>query len=252
MSLVLGLNLLADALREQIAEGLSDARFSYGAAAERCASSPASAPSRSAKRAGNQCVGNATLRESQLSASGDLHPAPEVAPMHRRPLLAIENLSISFFTRAGEIPAVMNFSATVAPGQALGLVGESRLRQVDRGARRSCATSASNGRIVGGSIRFKGRDLVTMPDAGAAQDPRLGDRDDLPGADGEPQPGDEGRPPTHGSADDPRRAPARPRPAPRRCAWSRRCACPTPSASSAATPTSSRAASSSASSSPWR
>ena len=40
------------------------------------------------------------------------------------PILEIENLSISFFTRAGEIPAVMNFSATVEPGQALGLVGE--------------------------------------------------------------------------------------------------------------------------------
>ena len=38
----------------------------------------------------------------------------------------------------------------------------------------------------------------------AARDPRLGDRDDLPGADGEPQPGDEGRPAAHGSADDPR------------------------------------------------
>ena len=41
-----------------------------------------------------------------------------------------------------EIPAVMNFSATVAPGEALGLVGEFGLRQVHRGARRSCATSA--------------------------------------------------------------------------------------------------------------
>ena len=41
------------------------------------------------------------------------------------PILEIENLSISFFTRAGEIPAVMDFSATVMPGEALGLVGES-------------------------------------------------------------------------------------------------------------------------------
>lgn len=41
------------------------------------------------------------------------------------PILKIENLSISFFTRAGEIPAVMDFSARVMPGEALGLVGES-------------------------------------------------------------------------------------------------------------------------------
>ena len=77
------------------------------------------------------------------------------------PLLAIENLSISFFTRAGEIPAVMNFSASVAPGEALGLVGES-------GCGKSTVALAvmrdlgRNGRITEGAIRFKGRDLVAM------------------------------------------------------------------------------------------
>jgi len=35
------------------------------------------------------------------------------------PILEIENLSISFFTRAGEIPAVMDFSCTVMPGEAM-------------------------------------------------------------------------------------------------------------------------------------
>ncbi|MFO1207842.1 MAG: ABC transporter ATP-binding protein [Amaricoccus sp.] len=84
--------------------------------------------------------------------------------MTHEPILAIENLSISFFTRAAEIPAVMNFSATVEPGQALGLVGES-------GCGKSTVALAvmrdlgKTGRIVGGSIRFKGRDLVTMSDA---------------------------------------------------------------------------------------
>ncbi|MFO1144447.1 MAG: ABC transporter ATP-binding protein [Amaricoccus sp.] len=84
--------------------------------------------------------------------------------MSAEPILAIENLSISFFTRAAEIPAVMNFSATVEPGQALGLVGES-------GCGKSTVALAvmrdlgKTGRIVGGSIRFKGRDLVTLPDA---------------------------------------------------------------------------------------
>ena len=42
-----------------------------------------------------------------------------------QPILEIENLSISFFTRAGEIPAVMDFSCKVMPGEAMGLVGES-------------------------------------------------------------------------------------------------------------------------------
>ncbi len=80
------------------------------------------------------------------------------------PILKIENLSISFFTRAGEIPAVMDFSARVMPGEALGLVGESGCGKstVALGVMRDLG---KNGRIVGGSMRFKGRDLVTMPEA---------------------------------------------------------------------------------------
>ena len=38
------------------------------------------------------------------------------------PILEIENLSISFFTRLREIPAVMDFSCVVQPGEAMGLV----------------------------------------------------------------------------------------------------------------------------------
>ncbi len=80
------------------------------------------------------------------------------------PILEIENLSISFFTRAGEIPAVMDFSCTVMPGEAMGLVGESGCGKstVALGIMRDLG---NNGRIVGGSIRFKGRDLVNMSDA---------------------------------------------------------------------------------------
>ena len=80
------------------------------------------------------------------------------------PILEIEKLSISFFTRGGEIPAVMDFSARVQPGEALGLVGESGCGKstVALGVMRDLG---KNGRIVGGSIRFKGRELTTMPDA---------------------------------------------------------------------------------------
>ncbi len=80
-----------------------------------------------------------------------------------KPILEIENLSISFFTRAREIPAVMDFSCTVMAGEAMGLVGES-------GCGKSTVALAvmrdlgKTGRIVGGSIRFKGRDLTHMSD----------------------------------------------------------------------------------------
>ncbi len=77
------------------------------------------------------------------------------------PVLEIENLSISFFTRAGEIPAVMDFSCTVQPGEAMGLVGESGCGKstVALGVMQDLGV---NGRIVGGSIKFKGRDLGQM------------------------------------------------------------------------------------------
>ena len=77
------------------------------------------------------------------------------------PILEIESLSISFFTRLGEIPAVMDFSVEVRPGEAVGLVGESGCGKstVALGVMRDLGV---NGRIVGGTVRFKGRDLATM------------------------------------------------------------------------------------------
>ena len=79
------------------------------------------------------------------------------------PILEIENLSISFFTRLREIPAVMDFSVTVQPGEAVGLVGESGCGKstVALGVMQDLGV---NGHIVGGSIKFKGRDLNDMSD----------------------------------------------------------------------------------------
>ncbi|WP_084862057.1 ABC transporter ATP-binding protein [Salibaculum halophilum] len=81
--------------------------------------------------------------------------------MTNQPILEIDRLSISFFTRLREIPAVMDFSARVMPGEALGLVGESGCGKstVALGVMQDLGT---NGRIVGGAIRFKGRDLGQM------------------------------------------------------------------------------------------
>jgi len=78
-----------------------------------------------------------------------------------QPILEITNLSISFFTRLREIPAVMDFSCTVMAGEAMGLVGES-------GCGKSTVALAvmrdlgKNGKIVDGTIKFKGRDLTNM------------------------------------------------------------------------------------------
>jgi len=79
------------------------------------------------------------------------------------PILEIENLSISFFTRLREIPAVMDFSTRVMPGEAMGLVGESGCGKstVALGVMQDLGV---NGKVVGGTIKFKGRDLNLMSD----------------------------------------------------------------------------------------
>lgn len=84
--------------------------------------------------------------------------------MTDQPILEIDRLSISFFTRLREIPAVMDFSCTVRPGEAVGLVGESGCGKstVALGVMQDLGV---NGRIVGGTIKFKGRDLNKMTPA---------------------------------------------------------------------------------------
>ena len=80
-----------------------------------------------------------------------------------QPILEIENLHISFFTKAGEIPAVMDFSCKVMPGEAMGIVGESGCGKstVALGIMRDMG---NRGRIVGGTIKFEGRDMGAMSD----------------------------------------------------------------------------------------
>ncbi|MCY4220216.1 MAG: ATP-binding cassette domain-containing protein, partial [Thiotrichales bacterium] len=78
------------------------------------------------------------------------------------PVLEIKDLNLSYWTRAGEIPAVIDFSLTVQKGESIGLVGES-------GCGKSTVAMAimqymgGNGSIKSGSIRFKGVELTEPP-----------------------------------------------------------------------------------------
>ena len=78
-----------------------------------------------------------------------------------QPILECENLSISYQTRQGEIPAVVDFNLKVMPGQAVGVVGESGCGKSTVALAIMCYLG-KNGRIVKGSLKFKGRDMTKM------------------------------------------------------------------------------------------
>ncbi len=77
---------------------------------------------------------------------------------YKGPVLDIEGLNIAYYTRAGALPAVIDFNLKVHAGESVGLVGES-------GCGKSTVANAimnymgHNGAITGGTVKFNGRDM---------------------------------------------------------------------------------------------
>ncbi|TYB57444.1 ABC transporter ATP-binding protein [Nonomuraea sp. PA05] len=80
------------------------------------------------------------------------------------PLLAIDDLAVEFPTPGGAVRAVDGVSLRIAPGEILGVVGES-------GSGKSVTALSvlrlvrPPGRVVRGSVRFAGEDLLALPAA---------------------------------------------------------------------------------------
>jgi oligopeptide transport system ATP-binding protein len=82
---------------------------------------------------------------------------------HREPILSVEDLRVQFWTGRGTIYAVNGISFDIAPGETLGIVGES-----------GCGKSVTSlallgilpraGRVVGGTAMFEDRDLLKLKD----------------------------------------------------------------------------------------
>jgi oligopeptide/dipeptide ABC transporter ATP-binding protein len=77
------------------------------------------------------------------------------------PLLEVRGLRTSFGTEDGVVHAVDNVSFTVGRGEAVAIVGESGCGKSVT-AMSIMRLVASPGRITGGEIRFKGRDLASL------------------------------------------------------------------------------------------
>ena len=80
------------------------------------------------------------------------------------PLLLVKNLTVVFKTRFGEVPVIDDVSLSIAPGEILGIVGES-------GCGKTMTSLAimqlmpEQGIVTSGSIRLSGEDLVLASEA---------------------------------------------------------------------------------------
>ena len=78
------------------------------------------------------------------------------------PLLEIRDLQTHFFTDDGVVRAVDGVSLAIEPGRTLAVVGESGSGKSVTALSVLRLVATPPGRIVGGSIRFRGRDLLSL------------------------------------------------------------------------------------------
>src|SRR6202035_161519 len=90
---------------------------------------------------------------------------PRAPPARVEPVLDIADLRTWFFTRDGVVRAVDGVSFHVIPGETLAIVGESGCGKSVTALSVLRLIPSPPGKIVSGSIRFAGRDLLGLSEA---------------------------------------------------------------------------------------
>jgi oligopeptide transport system ATP-binding protein len=93
-------------------------------------------------------------------------PSPVTGPPGRAdsPLLEVDDLHVEFRTRDGVAHAVNGVSYTVDPGETLAVLGESGSGKSVTAQAIMGIVDSPPGYITGGSVRFRGQDIFTLPE----------------------------------------------------------------------------------------
>lgn len=83
--------------------------------------------------------------------------------MSRNKILEVKNLRTSFFTEEGEVKAVDDVSFSAYAGETLAIVGESGCGKSVTSLSIMRLVQSPPGRVVGGEILYKGKDLLKLP-----------------------------------------------------------------------------------------
>ena len=118
-------------------------------------------------------------------------------------LLEVDGLKVHFATEDGIVRAVDGVDFTLDRGKVLGIVGESGSGKSVTAMTLLGLTRDKN-TIFEGEVRYKGQNLLDLPERELQRDPRQRDGDDLPGPDDVAEPGLPRRRPDRRGDHDPR------------------------------------------------
>jgi peptide/nickel transport system ATP-binding protein len=102
------------------------------------------------------------------TVAAGVSPAPRAEPptpaaaTAAAPVLEIDNLHVHFVTTHGTVRAVEGVSYKVSPGEIVGIVGESGSGKTVSALAVMRLLPEATARIVAGSVRFQGRELLTL------------------------------------------------------------------------------------------